>query len=56
MYYIFCLGCGVKLPSHIGECSICGFDNSFDQDNDMCIDQELLDFIVNDSIFEDDPY
>lgn len=42
MTYDFCLGCGVLLPQHVYDCPICGFDNSFGENQDIPIDDTFL--------------
>jgi hypothetical protein len=42
MTYDFCLGCGVLLPQYVSNCPICGFDNCFDENHDIQIDDVFL--------------
>ena len=42
MTYDFCLGCGVRLPQHVYECPICGFNNRFGDDQDISTDDAFL--------------
>ncbi len=38
----FCLGCGVLLPQDVYDCPICGFDNSFNGNQEIPVDDGFL--------------
>ena len=56
MSYDFCLGCGVLLSSHAYECQICGFDNSFNQYDDISIDDRFLEDLNDDFTIDEESY
>ena len=51
----FCMGCGVLLSIHSKICPVCGFDNSFDQYQDIPLDEEFLIDDIDDFVPENYP-
>jgi len=51
----FCMDCGTLLEPHTRICPVCGFDNSFDQEQEIPIDGALLNDIIDDFIPENYP-
>mgnify|MGYP001554261732 FL=1 len=52
MAYDFCLGCGVMLAPHVYDCPICGFDNSFGEDQDFEIEDDVFNHLAEDGYLE----
>jgi len=55
MFNDFCMDCGSLLTPNTTICPVCGFDNSFDQDQDIVIDEELLNIYTDDFIPDNYP-
>ncbi|MBU3954404.1 MAG: hypothetical protein KKF12_13575 [Proteobacteria bacterium] len=55
MTYDFCLGCDVLLAPRVYECPVCGFDNSFNQYQDIISDEAFLNDFDGAFTLEDDP-
>jgi len=49
------MDCGSLLTPNTTICPVCGFDNSFDQDQEIPIDGALLNDIIDDFIPENYP-
>ena len=55
MTYDFCLSCGVLLLPHVLKCPVCGFNNSFDEEGDIVLDDQFIaDF--NDEFLPENDY
>ncbi|NOX35828.1 MAG: hypothetical protein GXP56_19220 [Deltaproteobacteria bacterium] len=51
----FCMDCGSLLAPYTRICPVCGFDNAFDQQQEIPIDETFLNDLPDDFIPENYP-